>query len=153
MSIAVLLVTLLPGAESTADASGGRYRFKRTERCLMRKINRVRARYGLRRLDRDKQLGYVARRHANNMANNRGVYHDDGIGWKVTRWRRIAQNTGRGAGCRSLARAFINSSKHRDNILGSFRFFGVGTERAGGQLYVQEIFESRRDPGNAYHYP
>jgi len=119
----------------------------------MRRINRARSRYGLRRLDRDKQLGYVARRHARSIARSRSVYHDDGVGWKVTRWRRIAQNTGRGAHCRSLARAFFNSSSHRHNILGPYRHFGVGTKWAGGQLYAQELFESRRDPGNIYHYP
>lgn len=119
----------------------------------MRKINRVRARHGLRRFERDKQLGYVARRHANRIARSGSIYHDDGLGWKVTRWRRLAQNTGRGGGCKSLARAFMGSSKHRANILGRFRFFGVGTERAGRYLYVQQIFESRRNPGNAYNYP
>jgi len=152
-SIAALLVTLFPGAVSDADAAGGRYRFKGSEQCLMRKINRVRARYGLRRLNRDKQLGYVARRHARSMASSRGVWHDEGVGWKVTRWRRIAQNTGRGASCKSLARAFMSSSSHRSNVLGRFRFIGVGTQWAGGRLYVQELFESRRDPGNVYHYP
>ena len=41
-------------------SSASRYRFKRGERCIMRRINRVRARQGLHRLRADKQLGYVA---------------------------------------------------------------------------------------------
>jgi hypothetical protein len=157
--LVALLVSLIPSPVSGADldaggdAGGSRYRFRRTERCLMRKINRARSRYGLSRLDRDKQLGYVARRHARRMASSQAVYHDDGVGWKVTRWRRIAQNSGAGAHCRSLARAFFNSSSHRANILGPYRFFGIGTKWCGGRLYAQQLFESRRDPGNVYHYP
>lgn len=87
------------------------------------------------------------------MASSRGVWHDPNVGSEVTRWRRLGQNTGRGTSCTSLTHAFINSDKHRAHILGRFRFFAVGVERAGGRLYVQELFESRRDPGNIYHYP
>ena len=131
----------------------GGFSFNRAERCLMVRINRIRARHGLRRLDRDKQMGYVARNHARTMGNARSVWHDPDVGWEITRWRRLGQNTGRGRGCKSLTRSFMRSSSHRSQILGRFRFFAVGTERAGGRLYVQQLFESRRDPGNAYSYP
>jgi hypothetical protein len=30
---------------------------------------------------------------------------------------------------------------------------GFGTQKSGGRLYVQQLFESRRNPGNIYHYP
>ncbi|HEV3473346.1 MAG TPA: CAP domain-containing protein, partial [Actinomycetota bacterium] len=129
------------------------FTYKRAERCLMRRINRVRARHGLNRLRRDPQMAYVARRHAESMAASRGVWHDPNVGSEVTRWRRLGQNTGRGQSCKSLTRSFMNSSSHRAHILGRFRFFAVGVKRAGGCIYVQELFESRRDPGNVYHYP
>ena len=119
----------------------------------MRKINNIRASHGLNRLRPDKQLAYVARRHANTMASARNVFHDDGVGSKVTRWNRLAQNTGRGYSCRSLTRAFMSSTKHRINILGTFRFMGFGTQKVGNNIYVQQLFESRRDPGNIYQYP
>jgi hypothetical protein len=134
------------------DDSTSGYRFKRGESCIMRRINNIRGRHGLNRLRVDKQLGYVARRHANDLASAGGVWHDD-VGSKVTRWRRIGQNTGRGRSCRSLTRAFMRSSTHRAHILGHFRYMGIGTEKRGGSLYVQELFESRRDPGNIWHYP
>lgn len=87
------------------------------------------------------------------MAGNGGVYHDPDVSWKVTRWRRLGQNTGRGHTCRSLARSFMNSYEHRQHILGHFRFLGMGTARRNGHLFVQELFESRRNPGNVYNYP
>jgi uncharacterized protein YkwD len=120
---------------------------------LMRRINDARARHGLRRFERDKQLSYIARRHAISMSTTGAVYHDPNLSWKVTRWKRLAQNTGRGRSCRSLARAFLHSPEHRKHILGRFRFVGLGTERHDGHVYVQELFESRRDPGNVYHFP
>lgn len=161
----LLLIALICGAlgiasspvvdiseESRSLGTSG-YSFKRSERCLMRKVNNVRARYGLRRLSRDKQLGYVARMHAENMSNSGNVYHDSRVDEKVTRWWRLGQNTGRGESCRSLMRAFMNSRSHRDQILGRFRFMGFGTQKRGGRIYVQQLFESRRDPGNIYNYP
>lgn len=139
--------TLLDGG------SGARYRFTQAERCFMRKINHARARHGRRRLDRDKQLGYVARRHASSMASRRGVWHDGDLSSKVTRWRRLGQNVGSGGKCGHLFRSFMRSSTHRHNILGRWRFVGVGTRWSGGRLFVQQVFEHRRNPGNVYHWP
>ena len=155
--VTILAAQSLPVAKAGLDldlggGSSPRYQFKRAENCIMRKINNIRARNGLNYLRVDKQLGYVARRHAATIASSGGVWHDD-VGSKVTRWRRIGQNTGRGRSCRSLTRAFMNSSAHRSHILGRFRFMGIGTQKHGGRLYVQELFESRRDPGNIWNYP
>ena len=130
-----------------------RYRFKAPEKCLMKKINAARAARGMRRLEWDRQIGYVARRHANSLASNRGLWHDSRLGSKVTRWRRLAQNTGRGGRCPAIFKSFMASAPHRSNIFGRWRFQGVGTEWAGGRLYVQHVFEARRNPGNIYRWP
>jgi uncharacterized protein YkwD len=87
------------------------------------------------------------------MATNRAVYHDANMGNEITRWTRLGQNTGAGRNCKALFRSFMRSSSHRSNILGSWRHMAVGTEYAGGKLFVQQIFENRRDPGNIYHWP
>lgn len=147
-----LLVVALPEANALLSSSGG-YSFNGTETCFMKKINNARQSHGLRRLDWDKQVGYIARRHARRMARNQAVWHSQTMDDQITRWRRLAQNVGGGGGCRVLFRAFMRSSEHRHNILGSWQHMGVGTEWGGGRLYVQQIFESRRDPGNVYHYP
>ena len=151
---ALILVTtwLAPTIES--DAAGRqRYSFKRVEKCMMRKINKRRASHGLRRLEWDRQLGYVAREHAQAMARNQTIYHDSNLGYEVTRWRRLGQNVGTGHRCRGLFRAFWRSDPHRHNILGSWRFVGVGSERVRGRIYVHHVFEYRVDPGNVYAYP
>lgn len=142
-------------AELSDDSisSGSQYRFRPAEKCMMWKINKKRARHGLRKLRWDPQLSYVARRHAGSIAASRGVYHDSNVGDKVTNWRRLAQNTGRGARCKRLFRSFMRSSSHRSNILGQWRHVGVGTQRSGGRLYVQQLFQSRDDPGNVYNHP
>ena len=132
---------------------GGRYGFKSAEVCFMRKINQARIRQGRQALSWDKQLGYVARKHARQMASNRSVYHDPNMGQEVTRWRSLAQNTGRGGNCKSTFRQFMRSAPHRYNIMDTWRFVGVGIDYAHGSVYVQMIFETRENPGNVYHWP
>ena len=153
--VGVMVATALFTPSGLTDASAGapRYRFQKAEKCFMRKVNRVRAENGQRRLNWDKQLGYVARRHANTMANQGGVWHDQSLGRRVTRWRSLGQNTGAGGRCKKLFRSFMASAPHRANILGHWRFIGVGTRWDGGRLYVQQIFESRRNPGNVWSWP
>jgi uncharacterized protein YkwD len=155
LSVTGLFIALSVVMFETQPASAGRsrYSFHRAEKCMMKKINRRRARRGKRRLDWDRQLGYVARRHARKMGRNRTIFHDNGLGSKVTRWRRLGQNVGSGSGCKRLFRAFMRSSPHRHNIMGRWRHVGVGSTRAGGRLYVMHVFETRRNPGNIYSYP
>jgi uncharacterized protein YkwD len=155
-AVAVVMLSIMPATPKGSLSESepiGKYSFTRGERCFLRKINNLRQRNGKRRLDPDKQLGYVARRHARGMASNRSIYHDGGLGGKVTRWRRLGQNVGRGGGCKRLFKAFKNSSGHRANILGRWKFMGVGLDRRGGDIYVMHVFQSRRNPGNVYHYP
>lgn len=155
-SMSALGGAALPG--DTADTGAGGdvargYRFRRPERCLMRMINHRRAAQGLRRLDRDRQLAYVARRHARTMAADGSVWHDPNLGRKVTRWRRLGDNVGWHYGCRRLFRAFMRSSGHRATTLAQWTFMGVGAVRRNGRLYAMELFEYRRNPGNVYGYP
>lgn len=133
--------------EAKASSS---FSFTDKERCFMKKINAKRKARGLRALNWDLQVGQVARRHARQISAERVLRHDSNYGQEITRWRRLGQNTGIGSTCRSLFRSFWRSDKHRSNILGRWRHMGVGVSKAGGRLYVQQVFESRRDPGNIY---
>jgi uncharacterized protein YkwD len=137
-----------------ADSRNKRFRLKRVERCFMKRINARRARTGRPRLRWDRQLVYVGRLHARSLARaGRGVTHDPSLGRRVTRWRTLGENTARGRRCRSVMRALWRSPSHRANILGRFSFVGVGVSRRRGRIYVQQIFESRGDPGNIYSHP
>jgi len=152
LAVAIATVGIVTSGTPVAGGTGSGW-FNSTEKCMLRKVNHMRARHGLRRLDWDRQLGFVARRHARTIARAGGLFHDDGLGREVTRWSRLGQNTGRGGRCGSIMRAFKRSSSHRAAILGRWRFIGVGAEWRGGRLYVQQVFESRRNPGNVYHRP
>jgi len=144
----------LTSADSTATrSSSGGWSFNDAEKCFMNKINRRRKNNGKSALRMDKQLGYVARRHARTMARQGSMFHDADIGSKVTRWRTLAQNTGKGGPCKRMFKMFWRSSAHRANMMGPYRFIGVGVEKRGGNHYVQQVFESKRDPGNVWHKP
>ncbi len=162
VALVVGFVLLVPGGAGSGRHSpwasprakaAGRWHFKGMERCFMKKINHRRAHHGRRKLDSDKQLGYVARRHAKREARSAGIYHDDRLAAEVTHWRALGQNTGEGFGCKSLFHAFWYSSVHRANILGQWRHFAVGTKWRHGVLYVQQVFEARHNPGNVWHSP
>ena len=135
------------------EAVGGKWNFNRAEQCLMHKINKARSRKGMSRLNWDKHLGVVARRHAKAMAANFSVFHDYNMEDEITHWRALGQNSGSGASCKKLFWAFMRSSGHRSNIFGRWKYMGVGVEKRGGKVFAQEVFEWRYDPGNVYRYP
>ena len=142
-----------PAENSTADLGGGRWGFNRTERCVMNKINKVRNKHGVPALKWDKQVGVVARRHAQSMAANYSVFHDSNMDSEITHWKALAQNSGAAGSCKRVFWAFMRSSGHRANILGQWRHMGVGVDKRNGRVFVQQVFEWRYDPGNVYRYP
>jgi uncharacterized protein YkwD len=150
--VLVSIIALMAGPGMSA-LGGGHYSWRSSEKCMMNRINSFRADNGLRSLKWDKQLGYVARDHAESLASAGGVWHDDDLYDEVTRWHSLGQNTGRGGKCKNLFKAFKASGDHRANMLGKWKFIGVGAEWQGGRLYVQQVFENRRNPGNIYHRP
>jgi uncharacterized protein YkwD len=151
--IAIAIGCLASPAVITHADAGSKYRFKFGEKCFMRKINKARRYHGLRPLTRDKQLGYVARLHARKMASDSSVWDDLSIGHRVTRWTALANNTGRGGGCRQLNWAFRQSAFHHANMLGPYRYVGVGVAWHHGNMYVSENFEAHSNPGNIYRWP
>jgi uncharacterized protein YkwD len=149
----VVLVSSWAGASALDAGTRSDFRFKRVERCFMREINRRRVARGLNRLRWDWQMGVVARRHARKMARDGFVSHDGWLGSRLTHWRALGQNSGRGHRCKGLFRAFWRSSGHRANMLGRWRFVAVGARRRDGNLYVQQVFEYRSNPGNIWGLP
>lgn len=141
------------GTDRVAANLGGRWGFNKSERCIMNKINKVRRNKGMSPLRADKQIGVVARRHAKSMAANYSVFHDYNLGREITHWKALAQNSGSAGSCKRAFWAFMRSSGHRSNILGTWRFMGVGVDKRNGRVFVQQVFEWKRDPGNVYRYP
>ncbi len=102
LSVACLTLLLVPahagaapdeGAGLLPVSGGAGFSFKDVEQCFMRKINRARARRGLRKLNWDRQLGYVARQHSKKLAQAGDVWHDPNLGSKITRWRALPART------------------------------------------------------------
>jgi uncharacterized protein YkwD len=152
-SIAVGLATLVAmfGLPQGPARAGGGNSWNNPERCFMKKINKARARHGLRRLQADHDLGYVAMRHARRMASKESMWEQGDLGSKITNWKTLGQNTGMGGKCRHLFRSFMESSPHQANVLGDYKYFGIGAKWRNNRLYVQQIFEFKKNPGNIYN--
>lgn len=143
---------------ATGDTSGGTNRgcweYSSADRGLARRTNRARSRRGIRRMKLDPQLSKVASRHSARMARKDLLYHSTDLGHVVTRWSVLGENVGVGGSIASLHRAFMRSPAHRDNIVhGEWRYFGTGTKRRNGRLWVTVVFEAERDPGTRLTMP
>jgi uncharacterized protein YkwD len=117
-----------------------------TQRRMLCLMNRVRARFGLRRLRTNRCLHRVAARHAHDMVNRRYFAHTTPNGWDPGRRARasgyvpraaawlVGENIAWGvAGAARPAwvvRAWMHSPPHRHNILSRhFRDVGIGVAR------------------------
>jgi uncharacterized protein YkwD len=106
---------------------------------LVSKINASRAVYGLRALPIRSGLTWRAHDHSLSMARQRRLYHSDLT--KVCCYISVGENVGYATTLYRVHRAFMNSSAHRANIMGSrWDSIGVGVVQAGGYLWVTEIF-------------
>jgi uncharacterized protein YkwD len=127
-----------------AQASAGRGRLDRTERRVIRIINRIRARHGLRRLHASRSLSRAANQHSGDMLRRNYIGHasSDGtsMGSRVRRYtgarwigEAIAVVSGH-ATARRTVRMWMHSPPHRAVLLsGSAHRIGLGKRR--GMLY------------------
>ena len=148
VAMAMVLGALSPA--TTASAGARCYRYKESERDFARKINTARGIAGVRRLEVDKQLSRVARKHAWEMNSRNSLYHTPSktLGWRVTRWNHLGENVGAGQTVTSLHQAFMNSPAHRSNILDrDYRHVGIGVATDNNYMWVTVVFEAERDPG------
>jgi uncharacterized protein YkwD len=156
--IAGLLLATVPasGVASANRTSWNCYDFKRAEKSFARKMNLARSSRSQSKMQLDKQLSKVARRHAYSMANEKDLFHSNmtRLGRRVTRWRTLGENVGVGGSVSSLHKAFMASPGHKANILyGGFEHMGVGTVNKNGTLYVTVVFEGADDPGTTLNPP
>ena len=148
MTLAMALGVVSPA--TTASAGANCYRFKDSERDFARKINTARGLAGAHRLELDKQLSKVARKHTWEMNKSNTLFHTPSgkLGWRVTRWNHLGENVGAGQTVTSLHQAFMNSPAHRSNVLDrDYRHVGVGVYKDNNYMWVTVVFESERNPG------
>jgi len=143
--VAVVVAALL-GPLATGPAQAG----YTADLTAMTNADRAAAR--LRALSTTNDLQSLAQSRANEMARNGRIYHTSGLGSKVTGWKRLGENVGRGPELRDIETAFMNSPSHRENILDpGFTQLGVGVTFDGKEyLYVAVIF---REPAGAAASP
>ncbi len=149
MTVALVLVSLVPGTTASATGSGCNS-LNRTERDFRKRINAARGE-SRGRLEGDWDLNQVALKHTREMIARSRLYHtpEDSFRRRVTNWSMLGENVGAGDSVRQLHRAFMNSSAHRANAMNkTFNRIGVGALRANGRLWVTIIFEARSNPGS-----
>jgi hypothetical protein len=137
--LSLLLVAALTtiGLGVAAGADSG------TEAEFLAKINASRANAGLGPLKVNGDLVSHARNHTADMMAAGEIFHSSsgelgaagGSGWD-----KMGENVGKGQSPSSLHEAFMNSSGHKQNILGDYNYVGIGTGSTDGYLYVTVVF-------------
>lgn len=140
--IASLVLTLAPhaGAARLTDAQMAERRLLNLER---REVQRP-------KMNLDRRLSAIARRHSHEMARRDSLFHNPDLVSQVKnrRWSRLGENVGVAPNTqklqttlRFLHEAFMGSAPHRKNVLfPRFRKAGVGIARANGKLWVTVVF-------------
>jgi Cysteine-rich secretory protein family len=137
--LALLLIAALTlmGLGISASADSG------TESEFLSKINAERSAVGLAPLKMSGSLSTYARGHSVKMAEAGEIYHSTSAQLTAAAgsgWTKIGENVGRGPSVSSLHTAFMNSSGHKANILGSYDTAGVGVTTSDGYIYVTVVF-------------
>jgi len=94
-------------------------------------------------------LNEIARKHSEDMAKGKCAFGHSGFEQRETQAQEIikpfyamAENVAFGATtAKDVVTMWKNSSEHRKNMLGDYKYIGIGTAPdAKGQLYYTEIF-------------
>lgn len=120
---------------------------------LLESVNNARKVQGLPGLRWSNELASAARKHAEAMAQHGSAEHgfagEPSLAARVTQagahfvW--LAENVCQGARIEAIEAEFLNSPKHRANILDSdMDSIGVGVVERGGQLYAVEDFSKAK---------
>jgi uncharacterized protein YkwD len=125
----------------------------RAEKDLYAAVNQARRNQGMAPLRWNDSLAASARHHAAIMAEHRSVQHgfegEPSLSARVKQtgahfsW--LSENVTQGSGARSIHAQFMESPKHRANILDAdMNSIGVGVVERGGQLFAVEDFAALR---------
>ena len=137
--LAALLVVSLVQSETNAEERHGR------RRQMLSLTNDDRRHHDLKALDFATAISDYAKAHSRAMAREGYLFHSTeerlrnllaGRNWSIA-----GENVGVGSTLESLEDAFMDSKKHRENILRrEFLHAAVGVVGEGGRLWVTVIF-------------
>jgi uncharacterized protein YkwD len=125
-------------APTQAGSRSANYRAR-----LLRLVNDARAHHDVKRLDLNLDLSRYAKRHSDEMANRRKLFHTNDLYSRVRAYRASAwgENVGVGGTVRRVFKAFMKSDGHRRNILDRrFAKTGLGVVKRGGRVWITQIF-------------
>ena len=144
--LAVVATLLVPQAAIAATSSG--QITSSDEKAFLDLVNKERTSRGLAALKMSYGARQVARDWSHTMAADDKLYHRPDLAAPFTGgWTRLGENVGVGWSVGSLHDAFMNSSGHRANVLGSsYRWVGVGVVTMdSGKIWVTFNFGAGDD--------
>lgn len=135
--VAVAVLAVVGGPLTPQRALAGQ-----TAGDLTAMTNADRTAKGFRALSTSSDLQAVAQQRADEMAKSGRLAHTTNLGARLTGWKRLGENVGRGPNLSDIETAFMASPSHRENILDpGFSQVGVGVRYDGREfLYVAVIF-------------
>jgi uncharacterized protein YkwD len=115
---------------------------------ILKYTNQFRRSKGLSTLEMRQDLNQIARKHSEDMARGRRSFGHGGFDQRSRKIRlifkscTIAENVAYGSrNAKEVVAMWKNSTGHRRNMLGDFKYAGIGTARdRRGTLYFTQIF-------------
>ena len=117
---------------------------------VLKYTNQFRKSKGLKALEMRDDLNAIARKHSEDMASGRCTFGHDGYDLRVSKIKKtikpcdgyIGENVAYGApNGKEAVETWKNSSAHRKNMLGDYKYIGIGTARnKKGVIYYTQIF-------------
>lgn len=132
--VAVVLATVLSLVAASCVSSD--------QTTVFNQVNGSRTSRGVRALGANQWLSDFAQSWAEWMAATCTLGHSRNYATaNPYRWRRLAENVGRGTSLSVVHTAFMNSTSHRDNILNpNFNYAGTGVATGCGSYWVVHEF-------------
>lgn len=124
------------------------------EKKVIKMINKEREKEGLRPLKQWKELSNCARKHSQNMADEKVAFGHDGFKErgkemkKHARWKRFGENVAYSRNVqdplKTAVTGWMNSPGHRKNIMGDYEETGMGIAWSeDGKFYITQLFATR----------
>ena len=117
---------------------------------VLKYTNQFRKSKGLKAVEMREDLNAIARKHSNDMASGRCSFGHDGYDLRVSKIKKtikpcdgyIGENVAFGASNgKEAVDVWKKSSAHRKNMLGDYKYIGIGTAaNKKGIIYYTQIF-------------
>ena len=117
---------------------------------VLKYTNQFRRSKGLKNLEMRDDLNAIARKHSEDMASGRCGFGHDGYDLRVSKIKKtvkpsngyVAENVAYGARTgKEVFDIWKNSKGHRANMLGDYKYIGIGTASSRkGVIYYTQIF-------------